>query len=428
MRILVLGGYGQIGAVLVRRLSESGCEVVGLGRSAALGRRLAPQARWIGADIASLQTPAHWAPMLANIDAVVNASGALQDGAKDDLARVQAGAIGALVAACEQASVKRFVQISAPGASEASPIAFLRTKGVADARLRASALEWVIFKPGLVIGPNAYGGTALIRMLAAFPSVQPLVLGEAPIQTVSIDDVAEAVWRATVGAMAPRRDFDLVEQTPRTLRELIARFRAWAGFAPARFELELSRALGFAIARAADLAGWLGWRSPLRTTSLRVLSIGVTGDPGPWRGITGAPLASLDETLAAMPANMQERVFARAHLAFPLLVLTLAGFWIASGLIGALRSEAAAAMLPLEHNARAVVLAGAGVDLAIGAAVLVRPWTRLAAGAALLVSLCYLIAASVLTPALWADPLGPLVKIFPAMALALGVAALAEPR
>jgi hypothetical protein len=32
------------------------------------------------------------------------------------------------------------------------------------------------------------------------------------------------------------------------------------------------------------------------------------------------------------------------------------------------------------------------------------------------------------TPELWADPLGPFVKVFPAMALALAVAALAEER
>lgn len=431
MRVLVLGGYGQIGSAIVRTLSDAGCDVVGLGRAAALGRRLAPQAHWIGADIATLLTAELWAPLLVDVEVVVNASGALQDGAKDNLSRVQGEAIAALIVACQAAGVKRFVQISAPGAASDARTAFLRTKGEADAALRASALDWIIFKPGLVIGPNAYGGTALVRMLAAFPLVQPIVLGDAQVQTVALSDVADAVRRGALGQAPARRDYDLVEENPQRLDALIASVRAWAGFAPAHARIALPRWGGFAIARIADAAGWLGWRSPLRTTSLRVLADGVVGDPAPWRAVTGAPLQSLSQTLAAMLATMQERVFARAQLVFPVLVVTLALFWIASGVIGALQLDASASVLPRHLDAptrRALVLAGAGADVAIGVGVLVRPWTRAAAWAAVALSVAYLIAASLLTPHLWADPLGPLVKVFPGIGLALAVAALAEKR
>jgi hypothetical protein len=44
------------------------------------------------------------------------------------------------------------------------------------------------------------------------------------------------------------------------------------------------------------------------------------------------------------------------------------------------------------------------------------------------VSLAYLLLGAVLTPYLWADPLGPLVKIVPGIGLASAVAALAEER
>jgi hypothetical protein len=43
-------------------------------------------------------------------------------------------------------------------------------------------------------------------------------------------------------------------------------------------------------------------------------------------------------------------------------------------------------------------------------------------------SLGYLAAGTWLTPELWLDPLGPFVKIFPSVALALAVAALTEER
>ena len=52
----------------------------------------------------------------------------------------------------------------------------------------------------------------------------------------------------------------------------------------------------------------------------------------------------------------------------------------------------------------------------------------LAALAAVLVSLAYLAGSAILAPHLWADPLGPMVKVFPAIALSLTVWTLTEAR
>ena len=171
---------------------------------------------------------------LRGIDAVVNASGALQTGARDRLADSQGRAITALIAACEAAGVRRFVQISAPGANPQASTAFMRTKAAADARLKASSLDWTILRPGLVIGRDAYGGTALIRALAAFPLIVPLVRPCGQIQTVAMDEVARLAAIAAAGEIGPRIDLDLVEARPHELREIVLAHRAWLGLAPPR--------------------------------------------------------------------------------------------------------------------------------------------------------------------------------------------------
>lgn len=431
MRVLVLGGYGLIGLEIVRRLRAEGVVVTGLGRSADKGLRAAPDINWIGADIATLQDAAAWRPHLKNIDAVVNASGALQDGAKDDLAALQDGAIRALIAACEAAGVRRFVQISAPGVSAESNTAFYRTKAAADSTLAASTLDWTLLRPGVVIAATAYGGTALLRMLAAFPVVQPLVFAQARMQTVSASDVADAVLFSLRDDAAKRGDFDLVEREAHALKDVTAAFRAWAGFAPARAVIALPSWLGYFVAWFADIAGWLGWRSPLRTTALKVMAQDVLGDGAAWERVRGKPLQSLSETLTALPATLQERIYGRAALLFPVLVLTLSAFWIASGVIGALCWDAAANELDgilSRTTALTLVFGGAVLDLLIGFGVLVRRFTRTAALASVAVSLAYLASGTILTPQLWLDPLGPLVKIFPAIMLGLSVTALAEER
>ena len=181
----------------------------------------------------------------------------------------------------------------------------------------------------------------------------------------------------------------------------------------------------------ADVAGLMGWRSPLRTTALRSLADGVTGDAKPWRGAGGFRLTPLEGTLRALPSTMQERVFGRAQLVFPFLLLTLAGFWLASGVIGIWQREEAEAVIAARVGADMAqwfVAAGIVLDLAVGWGLLWRRWVRRAAWGSILVSLGYLAAGTWVTPELWADPLGPFVKVFPAMALALAVAALVEER
>ena len=197
--------------------------------------------------------------------------------------------------------------------------------------------------------------------------------------------------------------------------------RRWLGFGSPTAVLHVPGILSSALAKLADMTGWLGWRAPLRSTALKVLESDVTGDPAPWRVLTGQSHKSLSQTLATLPSSRQERQFARLQLIWPLLIAVFASFWLASGLIGIHQAEAAAMVLPDTMNsslAFALVYGGAAIDIVIGVAMLFRRWFKAACLAAIAVSLGYLLAGTVLTPELWLDPLGPFLKIFPVIGLA----------
>lgn len=427
MRVLVLGGYGLIGTAVTEALLAGGHTVTGLGRRLPRNSR---GANWIAADLTRMTSPETWLPVLDGIDAVINASGVLQDGLKDNVSAVQRDAIKALVTACEQARVQSFVQISAPGAALDSATVFYRTKAEADERLKTSRLRWTILRPGLVLSPHAYGGTALVRQLAAMPFVQPLVFAGARIQTVHVEDVARAVAFALDNGLTGI-DTALVEAEAHTLKSLVLKMRSWLGFKPARAVWPLPSFAARIVSLLADAGGHLGWRSPLQSTAMSVIASGVTGDASRWTEATGQKLRSLEETLASLPATLQERIYARAMLVFPVLLLVLSLFWISSGVIGLWRSEEALGVLDgsvPQPAATFAVFGGGMADILIGAAVLFRPMTRVACLAAILLSASYLGAAALWVPGLWLDPLGPMVKVVPGMALALIVGALAEER
>ena len=431
MRILVLGAYGLIGLAIARALHAAGHAVTGLGRSAGVGERLAPSLRWVRGDLALLQSAADWTPLLENIDVVVNAAGALQDGLRDDLERVHHGAIAALAAACAEARV-RLVQVSAPNARIDSDTIFLGSKARGDQAIKRSGADWVILRPGVVIGRDAYGGSAMLRATAAFPVAVPLAFGEKRMQAVALSDVAQVVREAAEGAIPAGSDVDVVEDAPHTLREIVARLRAWMGLRPARTYLVVVPWIAYLAAKVADALGLLGWRSPLRTTAIRALEAEVLGDPAPLRAIRGASLKSLDRILEDMPASTQERWFARAYLLMPAMVATLSAFWIASGVVGLWNVERAAEAIPPgaipQVPPELLVVIGAAIDITVGLAILVRPLARIACWGMAAASVMYLAVGSVVTPGLWLDPLGPFVKVIPSIMLAIATLAMLEER
>ncbi len=429
-RAVVLGGNGFIGSACVRALLEAGYSVTALGRSVKGDISALPGVLWQQVDIGKLSVQ-DWRHLLDGADVVVNAAGALQDGARDNLEAIHVDAVVRLVTAM-QGGTARLIQISAAGVCEDAPSWFMRSKWLGDQAVTGSQLRWWVLRPVLVFGSQAHGGTALLRASAAMPGVGLIAFADAPVQTIHVDDVARAVVQCARGEIAPAAVVDLTEPGRHSFADLMGMVRRWLGYSPWTLQVNVPAAGVFLAGRVADLLGWLGWRSPLRTSALVSLRAGVTGDPEPWRAAGGRDCRALNETLAAIPVGQQERWFARIYLLLPLAIAVLAVFWFSSGAVGLWQSEAAIALLTqrgfADMPASVAVYAGSLVDIALGAMVLVRRWTRRAVLGMVAASLGYLAAAAIWTPDLWVDPLGPMVKVVPSMVLALFVAALMEER
>jgi uncharacterized protein YbjT (DUF2867 family) len=421
-KILIIGAYGLIGYGITHHLMEDGHVVVGLGRNKNTAMRVLPDIRWIVQDVTTLKDPVAWDPILKDISVVINCSGALQDGPKDDLEILHNHSISALAAACNTADI-RLIQISAIGASLDASTHFLSSKARGDAAIRKSGVKFHIFRPGLVLAPHAYGGTAMLRMLAAFPIIQPIAMSTAQIQTVSLTDIAYAVSGAISGKIPNAYEGNLVDPTIHPLRDVVSSVRQWLGFKPSRKEINIPQPLVTVLSMVSDGLAYLGWRSPLRSTAFKVLTDGVIAEPSDITPFGLRPTASLSQTLASMPARVEDRLFARMALLMPLIIATLSFFWLASGLIGLIRANEAALVLEnvgWSHGfALSSVIFWALIDITIAALFTVRKYAPIACWLAIFVSVFYLAASTLTVPNLWLDPLGPLIKIIPSILLAL---------
>ena len=424
MRILVLGGTGFIGSALVARLTAEGHDCVSVARRDDFSQGT----RHVRLDIAKATSPGDWAPHLAGIDAVVNAAGALQG---PDLHDVHVAGVAALYGACEARGVRRIIHLSAIGADGDTPSDFSRTKREGETGLMARDLDWVVLRPSVVIGRGAYGGSALLRGLAALP-VMPVLPGTAPIQPVHLDDVIETIVFFLNPGVPARVALDLAGPRRMSLSETVAHVRRWMRWHPA-YSFGVPAIAASALYRLGDLAHALGWRTPITTSAEAEMRRGATGDPGPWRRVTGIEPQDVEAALAREPASVQERWFARLYALKPLVFGTFGLFWIITGLISlgpgwehgmSLLREGGLS----ETFAALTVTAGALADIVIGSAILIRPLSRYGLWAALMISLLYVMTGTALVPRLWSDSLGPLLKAWPLLMLNLVALAIREDR
>jgi uncharacterized protein YbjT (DUF2867 family) len=431
VRILVVGASGFIGSVLVARLVTAGHEVVAVSRSKAASPPVAASGvTEVALDVAQATRLEDWTPVLAGVEAVVNCAGALQEGPSDSLAGVHAHGISALFRACERAGIRRVVHLSAVGVDRPAS-AFSRTKLAGDQALMALDLDWIVLRPSVVVGRQAYGGSALLRGLAALP-LTPVLSGTGPLQLVHLDDVTAAILFFLRPDSPSRRVVEVVGAKRLSLADTVRLFRRWLRWPPAP-PIRVPSWMATVIYRLGDIAGWLGWRPPLRrTTGLEMLR-GATGDAETLGRLTGVGPRDVETALAADPASVQDRWFARLYLLKALIFVVLALFWISTGLIALgpgweigmnLMREGSVD----EHTAALVVAAGAFADIAIGLAIAFRPTARYGLYAALTISLLYAIIGTILVPRLWADPLGPMLKIWPIIVLNLAALAILEDR
>jgi uncharacterized protein YbjT (DUF2867 family) len=426
-KILVLGASGLIGRFVTDDLRARGFHVVGIARRFSHSQKAS--ALDLELPVVSMDTGS-LARLIGDhdIDVVVNCLGELQDGPGSDVGAMHRDFVARLLQAI-QASGRaiRLVQISIPGVASDDRTAFSVTKREAERLIAASGVAYAILRPGFVIAPAAYGGSAMLRALAMLPVQLPAAESATPFQPVDIEDIAATIaWLAGRDNNDKSADavvWDLMQPQPVTLGDVIDQFRSRFGTTDtprvtlSGFMLDLGARLG-------DFASWLGWLPPMRTTAIAELRRGVTGDPHAWMLATGIVPKTIVRAVGQRSATIQDKWFARLFLMKAIVIASLVVFWVASGFIALAISYDAAAGILTSHAFPPALVAPFTVgtslmDMAIGVLIAFRRTCAVGLIAGIAASLGYMAGAAILTPELWIEPLGALVKTGPAIVLML---------
>ena len=369
-----------------------------------------------------------WVALLEGMDAVVNVAGVLQPRRTKAAWAVHHKAPEALFSACERTGVRRVIHVSAIGIQEAETT-YARSKRAGEEALMARDLDWTVLRPVVVVGDGSFGGTSLLRALAVFPFVTPVIGdGTTPMDVVHKDDLATGIVSLLRNGAGVRAVLEPASSGTLTLAEVVAAYRSWFGLRP-RPTLRVPDWLISMLARLGDVMQ----AHPMTSTALAQFRARLTGDAATFEAMTGVRGSGLKEILSVRPCESQDLWHARLFLLRPLIRLGLALLWAVSGLVGAFADPALylPVLEPLMDNRGwmvAVAAAASMIDLAIALALLLGWRLKFMAWVQIAVILGYTLGLSILAPAMWTDLFGALLKNVPILILVLVHRVLEEER
>jgi len=427
MRVLLTGATGFIGGQIAGALIATGHHLRCAVRDTVRARRMFPSQEIVACDFNRDVTPEAWRARLAGVDAVVNCVGILQSAAGQGMGAIHDAAPKALFEACAAAGVRRVLHISALGVSPDLALEYSQTKLAAERHLQGLDLDWVILRPSMVYSSaGSFGGSSLFRGLASLPWFIPLVGdGGQPFAPIHAADLAAAVRRLLEDRGVNRQVLAAVGPERMAMRDILAALRNWLGFAPARF-LRIPLGVMRVVAKVSDL---FGGRGPITSTSLAMLLAGNSASPKEFVRAIGFAPRRLGAALESEPAHVQDRWHGRLYFLRPLLRITIALFWLYTGLLTFLFWPQAEsyALLRAAHIPDALIPAsyylGYLLDMVLGLLLLIRWRVRAVGGTMVAATGFYLVFVTMAEPAQWIHPITPLPIVFVLMAATLMVMA-----
>jgi len=285
MHVLVTGASGLVGRRLVARLLVRGETVTGFVRTpGALDELAGERLRVVVGDVTGADAVL---PAARGCDAVVhlaNASGVV------DEARVHAVNVGGtehVLAAARTAGARRLIFTSTVSATRQRLGPYGRTKQLAEERVRAAGIPFVILRPSLVYGRGETGLVgSLARHLRALPVMPVIGDGRIEIDPVHLDDLCGVIEACLTRGDVLGRTYDVLGPDRVTLDDFLGRLGAVLGVRrpllhlPARVSLLLARVLARVMANPPlTVDNVLGLTSPARvdrTTAARDFPIAWT--------------------------------------------------------------------------------------------------------------------------------------------------------
>jgi NADH dehydrogenase len=223
---LLIGGNGFVGRVIDAQLQLAGYSVLIPTSHLVTARelRMLPKVYVEDVDIHDFDELQSLCGRIDKNGAVVNLVGVLHDKPAKPYGKVFKAAHVDLpkniITAMKLHGLTRYLHMSALGADSDGPSMYQRSKGDGELAVKASNLDWTIFRPSVIFGAQDQFINLFSKLTKLFPAM-PLANHQAQFQPVSVDDVASAFVKSLSMPQTIHQSYDLVGQTVYTMKEIV---------------------------------------------------------------------------------------------------------------------------------------------------------------------------------------------------------------
>lgn len=214
----VTGGTGFVGRSIVKKLLEEDWNIRCLVRKPQDAKDLKKQGIEIYkgdvTDKSSIDKS-----FLHSLTYVIHLVGIIKEVDNQTFERVHFQGTKNVVDLAKEVEVKKFIHMSGLGTKPNAKSKYHSTKWMAEEYLRESGLNYTIFRPSIIFGPNDEFINTFIRMIKLSPVIPVLKSGK--LQPIYIGDVAYCFVQSLSNPKTHNRTFELGGSEKLTLEEII---------------------------------------------------------------------------------------------------------------------------------------------------------------------------------------------------------------
>ncbi|HEX8235543.1 MAG TPA: complex I NDUFA9 subunit family protein [Abditibacteriaceae bacterium] len=201
--IFLTGATGFIGSHLARHLGDAGVPLRVLVREHSRGKKQLEGVPGIEFATGDVLQPESLREGVQDCDTIIHLVGIIKETKQNSFHEAHVEATRNVLAAAKQNGIKRYIHMSALGTRAHTASQYHRTKWQAEELVRASGLNWTIFRPSLVYGEGSEFIASMLPLVKA--PITPIIspgMDTGLLQPLHIDDLCACFVQAAQDSAA----------------------------------------------------------------------------------------------------------------------------------------------------------------------------------------------------------------------------------
>lgn len=222
--LILTGANGYLGSYIARELLSRGYKIIGLKwdhwASVIIDH---PGIQYVRCDIRQEVMPQVRDSISGKrIAAIINAAALLGSSDYEKNLAVNAVGVERMMEFARQAGISRFIQISSVVVIKQFKGPYGETKLIGQQKLEQSELDYTVFIPAMILGPESLGLNRILKNVFRFPLVVPLIgSGRQTQHPIFVKDFAKYIVSSIGNPHAFRKTYQIAGDTVITFKDFI---------------------------------------------------------------------------------------------------------------------------------------------------------------------------------------------------------------